>query len=237
MPRPILLFVSLAFVFITGCAGLRTDTSHVPEIKSVQTPKFPYYEPQKPAEGSLWSELAQITLYPDNRARKIGDIVVVRVEEDPEAALNAKTEADRSSKVGASLKYLGIMKSLAASNPNLAQDPGNEDLIAAALSTGHAGDGTSNRTGHVKAYVSAVVVKAFPNGNLYINGKREIKVNHETQYIVVAGIIRPQDISTTNEISSIKVADARISYSGIGVIADKQRPGWGTRLLDYVWPF
>jgi len=185
----------------------------------------------------LWSELAQINLYPDNRARKIGDIVVVRVEENPEASLNAKTKADRTSKVGASLKYLGLMKSLAANNPNLAQNPGEEDLIAAAMKTGMAGDGTSNRTGHVKAYVSAVVVKTFPNGNLYINGKREIKVNHETQYIVVAGIIRPQDISTTNEISSIKVADARISYSGIGVLADKQRPGWATRLLDYVWPF
>ncbi len=185
----------------------------------------------------MWSELAQINLYPDNRARKIGDIVVVRVEENPEASLNAKTKADRTSKVGASLKYLGLMKSLAANNPNLAQNPGEEDLIAAAMKTGMAGDGTSNRTGHVKAYVSAVVVKTFPNGNLYINGKREIKVNHETQYIVVAGIIRPQDISTTNEISSIKVADARISYSGIGVLADKQRPGWATRLLDYVWPF
>ncbi len=237
MTRPILLFVSLTFVFITGCAALRTDTAHVPEIKSVQTPKFPYYEPQKPAEGSLWSELSQITLYPDNRARKIGDIVVVRVEEDPEAALNAKTEADRSSKVGGSLKFLGVMKSLAAKHKNLAQDPGEEDLITAALKTGMAGDGSSNRTGHVKAFVSAVVVKVFPNGNLYINGKREIKVNHETQYIVVAGIIRPQDISTTNEISSIKVADARISYSGVGILADKQRPGWGTRLLDYVWPF
>lgn len=237
MTRPILLFVSLTFVFITGCAGLRTDTAHVPEIKSVQTPKFPYYEPQKPAEGSLWSELSQIALYSDNRARRIGDIVVVRVEEDPEASLNAKTKADRSSKVGASLKYFGLMKALAAKNKNLPQNPGEEDLIAAAVKTGMSGDGSSNRAGYVRAFVSAVVVKVFPNGNLYINGKREIKVNHETQYIVVAGIIRPQDISTTNEISSIKVADARISYSGVGILADKQRPGWGTRLLDYVWPF
>ena len=85
--------------------------------------------------------------------------------------------------------------------------------------------------------MSALVVKVLPNDNLYINGKREIKVNNETQYITLSGIVRPEDISPLNEISSTFVADAKITYSGIGPLADKQKPGWLGRIIDYVWPF
>ncbi|MBW2106904.1 MAG: flagellar basal body L-ring protein FlgH, partial [Deltaproteobacteria bacterium] len=122
-------------------------------------------------------------------------------------------------------------------NPRLAQNPGTDDLIKAGLGSSFDGKGSSDRDGHVKAYISAVVINVLPNGNLYINGKREIKVNHETQYIALSGIIRPEDITPSNEISSTYVADARILYSGIGPVADKQKPGWLGRIIDHVWPF
>jgi flagellar L-ring protein precursor FlgH len=99
------------------------------------------------------------------------------------------------------------------------------------------GKGTSDRKGHVKAYIASVVEKVLANGNLYINGKREIKVNNEMQYIHFSGIVRPEDISPENEVSSTYVASAKITYAGIGPVADKQRPGWAGRILDYVWPF
>ncbi|MDY7038955.1 MAG: flagellar basal body L-ring protein FlgH [Thermodesulfobacteriota bacterium] len=179
-----------------------------------------------------------INLFPDRRARKIGDIVIVRIVEDPEAKLNAKTKTSRSSSIDASkLKFLGYMKALAEKNRRLAQNPGTDDLMLASLALKSDGQGSSDRDGHVKAYVSAVVIKILPNGNLYINGKREIKVNNETQYITISGIIRPEDVSPTNEISSTYVADARIAYSGIGPVSDKQKPGWLGRIIDHVWPF
>jgi flagellar L-ring protein precursor FlgH len=81
------------------------------------------------------------------------------------------------------------------------------------------------------------VTKVLPNGNLMLYGRREMKVNNEVQYIVVSGIVRPQDIDPSNRVKSTFVADARIEYYGEGVLADKQRPGWGTRVLDQVWPF
>ena len=232
----IILFI--AFFVLTGCAGLSKSGSDRIEIKRVHNPKFPAYQPPMPEEGSLWSEATEISLFPDRRARKIGDIVTVRIVEDPEAKLNANTKTSRSSSIDASkLKLLGYMQALAEKNPRLAQNPGTDDLMLASLGTKFDGKGSSDRDGHLKAYISAVVEKVLFNGNLYVSGKREIKVNSETEYITLSGIIRPEDISPTNEISSTYVASARITYSGRGPVADKQKPGWLGRIVDHVWPF
>jgi len=75
------------------------------------------------------------------------------------------------------------------------------------------------------------------NGNLKIVGTREVMVNHENQLIILSGIIRPRDISDTNVILSTFISDAKIAYSGSGVIDDRQRPGWLANLLNNVWPF
>ncbi|UCG64971.1 MAG: flagellar basal body L-ring protein FlgH [Deltaproteobacteria bacterium] len=227
----------ILLIFFTGCAVFRTNTSHVPEIKSIQEPQFPEYTHPVIEEGSLWSDARGVTLYPDTTARRVGDVVTVRIVEDPEAELNANTKTSRSSSINAQLKFLGYMQALADKNPRLAQNPGEDDLIKAGLGMSFDGKGSSDRDGHVKAYVSAMVVKVLPNENLFIQGKREIKVNNETQYIALSGIIRPEDISPHNEIPSTYVANAKITYSGIGPLADKQRPGWLGRIVDYVWPF
>jgi flagellar L-ring protein precursor FlgH len=208
------------------------------ETVKIQKPKFNAYEPPRPEEGSLWTEMSEVSLFQDMKARKVGDTVTVRIVEDPEAELNANTKTSRSSGVEASkLKFLGYMKALAEKNPRLAQNPGTDDLILASLGLKHDGKGSTDRDGHVKAYISAVVEKVLFNGNLYIRGQREIRVNNETQYITLSGVVRPKDITSSNEVSSTYVADARITYSGTGPVADKQRVGWLGRALDYVWPF
>ena len=167
----------------------------------------------------------------------MGDIVIVRIVEDPEAKLEATTKATRSSSIQAKMKFLGYMAALAEKNPRLAQNPGTDDLANATLSSKFDGKGSSNRGGHVKAYISAVVVKVRPNGNLHIRGKREIKVNHKKKYITISGLIRAEDISPTNDIASTFVANAKITYSGTGPVSEKQKPGWLGRAMDYVWPF
>jgi flagellar L-ring protein precursor FlgH len=238
MTRRKYIILFMAFVFLTGCAGGIKNASDMGGNKMVHHRQFPSYKPPTLAEGSLWSEASGISLFPDRRARKIGDIVIVRIVEDPEAELNANTKTSRSSSVdAATLKFFGYMKALAEKNSRLAQDPGTDNLIQASLGTKFDGQGSSDRDGHLKAYISAVVEKVLYNGNLYVVGKRQITVNNETQYITLSGIIRPEDISPTNEISSTYVADARIAYAGIGVLADKQKPGWLGRVLDHVWPF
>lgn len=238
MTRRKYIVLFMALIFLTGCAGRPKSASEMAGNKMAHHPQFPSYTPSGPAEGSLWSEASGISLFPDRRARKIGDIVIVRIVEDPEAELNANTKTSRSSSIDAAkLKFFGYMKALAEKNPRLAQNPGTDDLMLASLGTKFDGKGSSNRDGHLKAYIAAVVEKVLFNGNLYVVGKRKIKVNNETQYITLSGIIRSDDISPTNEISSTYVADARITYAGIGPVADKQKPGWLGRIVDHVWPF
>jgi flagellar L-ring protein precursor FlgH len=85
--------------------------------------------------------------------------------------------------------------------------------------------------------MSAIVTQVLPNGNLVIEGKRLVRVNNEEQVMILSGVIRPRDVAADNSILSTLVADAKIFYSGEGVIADKQRPGWLSRGLDKFSPF
>jgi len=232
------LLLCMMFIFLTGCAGLSKAPSHMVQTTKIQKPIFDVYEPPMPEEGSLWSEMSEVGLFQDMKARKVGDTVTVRIVEDPEAELNANTKTSRTSSIDAAkLKFLGYMKALAEKNSRLAQDPGTDDLVLASLGMKFDGKGSTDRDGHVKAYISAVVEKVLFNGNLYIRGQREVRVNNETQYITLSGVVRPKDITSSNEVSSTYVADARITYSGTGPVADKQRVGWLGRVLDYVWPF
>jgi flagellar L-ring protein precursor FlgH len=110
-------------------------------------------------------------------------------------------------------------------------------LAKASIQNNFTGSGETTRDESMTASITARVVEVTANGNLYIQGMREIKVNNEVQFMTLSGLIRPVDISPDNTILSSYVADAKISYSGRGAVSDKQRPGWLTRVIDFIWPF
>ncbi len=233
------IITALSLILTSGCAFLIEKTpGEVAIEKAKKLSQHRYYpdEPHKeakPEAGSLWVE-HNARLFTDMRARRLDDIVTVRISESPSGKLNATTNTSRRSSIEAGITdLLGYMKGLEAKNSRLDRT----SLFNANFSPKFEGQGKITRDGEVTAYVTARVIRLFPNGNLYIKGKREIKVNNETQYITISGIIRPEDISPGNEISSTYIADARIEYSGKGVIAERQRPGWLARALDYIWPF
>ena len=234
----ILIMLTIMPLAMNGCG---TTTKSSPLAKNIQNEPIvtpPLYTSPVIAEGSLWSDVEGMRIYTDRRAKRLGDIVKVSIVEDPEANVNANTKTSRNSGVSASqLEILGWMTQLGRMYPDIAQDAGTDNLITANLGMSFDGQGSSDRDGHIKAYVPAEVKQIFPNGNLFISGQREIKINLETQYVSVSGVIRPEDINQYNEIASSSIASAKIAYSGSGPIADKQRPGWFTRVLDYVWPF
>jgi flagellar L-ring protein precursor FlgH len=87
------------------------------------------------------------------------------------------------------------------------------------------------------ATISARVVEVFPNGNLFIEGRREISTNGETLIVMVSGIVRPEDVESNNSIQSKFIADAKIVYTGDGILAEAQSPGWLTRVATIIWPF
>ena len=114
---------------------------------------------------------------------------------------------------------------------------GDIPLLGTSTEKSFDGKASTTRANKVTATVAARVVNVMPDGLLQVEGARETRVNNETQYLVVSGLIRSRDVASDNSIMSTQMADAQISYYGKGVVADKQKPGWFTRLMDHVWPF
>lgn len=181
--------------------------------------------------GSLWPVDDRVFFYGDKKALRTGDIVTVRIVESAEASNTADTDLSRSSSTSASLNtFFGKKKFL-----NLFKL--GDDLLTSNAENQHKGAGSTTRSGQVTATMTAVVREVLSNGNLVIQGTREVLVNHEQQFITLTGIVRPQDVSRDNVVLSSQLADANITIGGLGVVADKQRSGWGTWIFDFVWPF
>jgi flagellar L-ring protein FlgH len=187
--------------------------------------------PTEAKSGSVWK--GQLTsLYGDQRAKQIGDIVTVKIVEVSQASEKATTDTSRQSQASAGISnFFGLELKPAGPLTN----PGS--LINSKMSNDYTGSGETTRTGSLSATITARIMDVLPNGNLAIEGKREIYVNNEKKEILVQGVIRPRDIAYDNSILSTQVADAKIIYTGIGVVSEKQRPGWLARTLDFVWPF
>jgi len=112
-----------------------------------------------------------------------------------------------------------------------------DPTVNATINNSNQGQGTVTRNGSLTGTVSSTIIEIMPSGNLRIEGRRSVRVNNEEQLMVLRGVIRPQDINFDNTIASTLIADASISYSGEGVVADEQRKGWLAKILSRVWPF
>lgn len=195
------------------------------------------YNDQPPAprasysSGSIWQE-SSASLAEDFKARRRGDIVTVVIAEQASATKEATTGTKRETGVSAAIpNFMGIETTALANYLNL------NNLVNATTSSKYDGSGSTTRKDVLSATVSARVVDVLPNGNLRIEGQRSVRVNNEDQIMMLEGTVRPRDISQDNMISSAMIADARITYSGNGIITDRQQPGWLMNLVDKVWPF
>lgn len=225
--------LSLYFLFVvlfSGCAVKSPpEIVRVPEpLEEIQTPKA-----QSRTPGSLWTN-DTTSVFSDHKARNIGDIINVIISEKSSATKQATTATDRTSTFSAGISNLfGLEKSGDIKHTNL--DLAN--LVNTNFANNFKGDGTTSRSGDLTAQLSVQVVGLYPNGNLKIRGGKEVMLNNEVQIIYITGIIRPVDITASNTINSNKILNARISYTGKGIVSDKQEPGWLTRTLDNIWPF
>lgn len=181
-------------------------------------------------DKKLWQQSSRLNrLFIDSSARQVNDIVTVSIIETSSASRSASTKTGRNSSVSASISdFLGAPANLGLRGTNMAEG---------SLKNAFDGSGETKRSSQLIATITARVIEVLPNGNLVIKGKRNVKVNNETQYIILTGIIRPDDISSNNVVLSTSIADARVEYGGTGIISDKQKPGWAIRIIDLVWPF
>ncbi len=185
--------------------------------------------------GSLWEESDGLSaMFMDIKARKIGDILTIKIIESSSATNKASTKTERDSTFTAGLNnFFNAEKRFPSEQPFF--NPFSK--VAGSLVSEFDGAGTTKRSGALTAYMTARIIDVLPNGNFVIEGNREVRVNEENQIITLTGIVRPRDISSENVIRSTYIADARIAYSGSGIVNEKQKPGWLSRLLSKVWPF
>lgn len=214
-------------ILLGGCVVQQTE---------VATPTFD--QQLKPApltysNGSIW-QASSIPLTEDGKARRVGDIVTIVITETASASKEAKTATGRSSQISAGIpNMLGLEESKIITS-NFAD---LSKLLNASASSSFDGSGSTSRKETLTATITVKVVDLLPNSNLRIEGRRNVKVNHEDQIVTVKGVIRQRDITAENTINSIYVADAQITYSGEGIISDRQKPGWLMNVIDKLWPF
>ncbi len=201
--------------------------------KPVQMP-MPAVQHASFAPNSLWRTGSR-AFFKDQRARLVGDLVTVKVKVTDRAQLDNTTRRSRKSgeNVGAD-NVFGFENKLDKFLPDGASAGSLLKLDSEGSSEG---SGSVRRAEQLATNVAAVVTQSLPNGNLVIEGKQEIRVNFEVRELIVAGVIRPEDIESDNTVDSSKIAQARIAYGGRGQITDVQQPRYGQQVLDIFLPF
>ena len=241
-----LLTVVISVGLLGGCASMDqlSRVGEAPRLSAIENPTaqpgyqavnmpMPEIVPASYQPNSLFSNQAK-GFFKDQRAHRIGDILTVMVTIDDSAQISNATTRKRSSgneaNVGTSLGSVFGKKV-----------PGVDLDATGGISTGGSmtdgGTGSVNRKESLQTNVAVVVTQVLPNGNLVIEGRQEVRVNFEVRDLVVAGIVRPEDIQSDNTIVSEKIAEARIAYGGRGQITDVQQPRYGQQIADAILPF
>jgi len=224
-----MLFSLLMMLLLASCAAKPPRLVEIPEpLEDSKTPEQSQHTP-----GSLWNS-ESTSMFADQKARNVGDIVTIIISENASASKQATTSTERDTNISAGIpNFFGLENSslIAGSDLDLS------NLVSGNFNDSFDGEGTTTRRGNLTAALTTQVIERYPNGNLKIRGGKEVMVNNEVQIIYLTGIIRTIDITAANTIPSSKILNARISYTGQGALADKQQPGWLMRTLDNVWPF
>jgi flagellar L-ring protein precursor FlgH len=190
--------------------------------------------PQAASANSLWRVGAR-AFFNDQRASKIGDILTVQIDIDDSASTKNNSASNRASTTDAGISnFLGLESSLGKILPG-GFDPAK--AIGTNSTFTNAGGGSVSRSEKISLTIAAVVSQVMPNGNMIIQGTQEVRTNAELRQLTVAGIVRPEDISSANTIKHTQIAEARISYGGRGDISRMQKTPAGQALVERFSPF
>lgn len=235
----------LALSVASGCSSIDrlSQIGEQPKLAAIENPTAqPGYKPvqmpmPKPETvsynpNSLWRNGSR-AFFKDQRASHIGDILTVTVNITDKANIANETQRSRTNKEDSGITDFVGAKTLGATAAKVL--PGR--ILTADSTASSDGKGSVQRQEALQTNVAAVVTQVLPNGNLVVEGKQEIRVNFEIRELVVAGIVRPEDIQSDNTIDSSKIAQARIAYGGRGQITDVQQPRYGQQVMDVLLPF
>jgi flagellar L-ring protein precursor FlgH len=242
-----LLAMVILAVAVSGCMLSKrlAQVGESPPLTKIQNPAakptyrpvslpMPRAESMRHEPNSLWRAGAR-SFFKDQRAGRIGDILTVVINIKDKAKLTNSSKRNRNT--DESLGVGGLFGFEANLDRFLPNQVDNDNLVGIDGKTDSTGSGTIDRDEEIELKVAAVVTQVLHNGNLVVHGRQEIRVNFEVRELTVAGVIRPEDITSSNTISYEKIAEARVSYGGRGHITDVQQPRFGYQVLDILSPF
>lgn len=240
-----MVMIGLMTISLAACgAGDRlANVGKEPALSAIENPvtqagyrpvsmPMPAPEPAIYEANSLWRTGSR-AFFRDQRARQVGDILTVEVDISDRAEFENQTSRSRTGS-----EDLGGAGTVATKLTDLI--PGDQNagaIVDLDSSASSSGAGSIDREETLTTNIAAVVTQVLPNGNLVIEGRQEIRVNFEVRELIIAGIVRPEDINAQNTIDSAKIAQARIAYGGRGQITDVQQPRYGQQVLDIFLPF
>lgn len=243
-----LALVSLAWAAGAGCVEHSIREAREPmDYEPAEPPPAP-----PPTPGSIWNGTTQSSsfMFFDEKARRVGDLVTVLIVEQTQAEGDARTETESERTVRGSLSsdvgfqklisspIRGLLRIFGFDEPGTTRPEGTPvNFVESGMTNEFTGEGNTSRRGRFTGVITCRVVAILPNGILHVRGRRSVVVNHEAQYISLEGLVRPEDLTIDNQVLSNEVAEMRLAYDGLGVLDDKQRPGWMTRAIDWVYPF
>lgn len=177
---------------------------------------------------SLWDDDGRMAnLIADNVANQRGDILTIIVKESQKIEDKQEVKLERESTLNSVLQSFNIKPNMFNTLPDMKQTTERE----------FEGKSDYDKEGSFEARISVTVIDVLPNGNMVIEGRRNIFMDDEEKKIKITGIIRPLDIDKDNTIASEKVAEARVSYDGNGTLSRNTEKGWFDTFLDFIWPF
>jgi flagellar L-ring protein precursor FlgH len=245
---PLALILAAASISLGGCGNMLEKISEVgkpPAFDPIENPvaqasyqpvtmpmPAPMTDVRQP--NSLWRQGSR-TFFADQRASKVGDILTVVITIDDSAKLANKTTQNRDGSNDASAAALLGYEKFA--NQVFESGANPTSLINTDSTSDQSGTGTVDRSEAVDLRVAAVITQVLPNGNMVLKGTQQVRVNYELRELDVQGIIRPEDVSTANEVTYDQIAEARIAYGGRGTISDVQQPRYGQQVYDILFPF
>jgi flagellar L-ring protein FlgH len=205
---------------LLGACGMLPATEHKPEpvVARVLPPPTPR------TDGAIYQAGQQMELFADLKARRIGDVLTIVLNESTNASKNAVTKTAKTTSVantgptlfGRTITTGGVPIGTTSMNGASSFD----------------GEGSSTQSNSLAGSLTVTVTDVQANGNLVVQGDKTLKLNQGDEFVHISGVIRPADIATNNTVTSDKLADARISYSGKGAVDSSNRMGWLARFFN-----
>jgi flagellar L-ring protein precursor FlgH len=233
--------VAIVATLLAGCSAIDRlkNVGEVPALSEVDNPTaragykpvqmpMPALQPAAYNPNSLWRNGSR-AFFKDQRAHQIGDILTVKVNFTDKANIANETQRSRSNSEDSGIdNFFGKDKVFNFAIPGR--------LLTADSTASSEGKGSVQRQEALSTNVAGVVTQVLPNGNLVIEGVRVVTFSGETQYVVLHGVVRPDDIARDNSVVSTNIADARVEFYAEGAITDAQKRGWLAKVYEKLRP-